>query len=233
MPAGRFVFAYMISFATICSGLLGWQWIPDVLPVHWDATGNPDSFAKKGWLTAFAGAWIGLALTTLLLLAAKLSHRRVFRLTDDSSEPALREQEAVDQWVTQGTSASFAVIFSIASAQLTFLTWVERAHGMVVVILLATMFAAILVTGLAYQFARRAHRSAAIAWSDGAAGDDSHWVAGLLYVNRHDRATIVPKRFGTGWTLNLGRPTILLCVTSGVFLVIAGVLFALMESSSG
>jgi hypothetical protein len=32
------------------------------------------------------------------------------------------------------------------------------------------------------------------------------WKAGSFYVNRKDTALFVPKRFGTGWTLNLGNP---------------------------
>ncbi|MES1169082.1 MAG: DUF5808 domain-containing protein, partial [Leifsonia sp.] len=39
-----------------------------------------------------------------------------------------------------------------------------------------------------------------------AVDDDEHWKAGLLYVNRDDPALIVPRRFGLGWTVNLGRP---------------------------
>jgi uncharacterized membrane protein len=36
--------------------------------------------------------------------------------------------------------------------------------------------------------------------------DDSHWKAGLFYVNPDDPAILVPKRLGIGWTINLGRP---------------------------
>ncbi|HTV52551.1 MAG TPA: DUF4019 domain-containing protein [Steroidobacteraceae bacterium] len=35
--------------------------------------------------------------------------------------------------------------------------------------------------------------------------DDAHWVGGMLYVNRADRALFVEKRMGIGWTLNFGN----------------------------
>jgi uncharacterized membrane protein len=38
--------------------------------------------------------------------------------------------------------------------------------------------------------------------------DDSLWKLGLFYVNRDDRAILVEKRFGVGYTLNLGRPLV-------------------------
>jgi uncharacterized membrane protein len=41
--------------------------------------------------------------------------------------------------------------------------------------------------------------------------DDSHWKAGLFYVNPDDPAILVPKRLGIGWTLNFGRPMGVIC----------------------
>jgi uncharacterized membrane protein len=41
------------------------------------------------------------------------------------------------------------------------------------------------------------------------AGDgtlDSHWKLGMIYFNRSDPALVVEKRFGIGWTLNIGHP---------------------------
>jgi uncharacterized membrane protein len=36
--------------------------------------------------------------------------------------------------------------------------------------------------------------------------DDRFWKAGSIYVNPADPALFVPKRFGVGWTVNLGHP---------------------------
>jgi uncharacterized membrane protein len=35
--------------------------------------------------------------------------------------------------------------------------------------------------------------------------DDALWRGGLVYVNKDDPAVFVPKRFGIGWTINLGN----------------------------
>ena len=55
--------------------------------------------------------------------------------------------------------------------------------------------------------------------------DDDHWLGGMIYVNRADRAVFVEKRMGIGWTLNFGNlrawlllalvlaiPLLLLCI---------------------
>jgi uncharacterized membrane protein len=36
--------------------------------------------------------------------------------------------------------------------------------------------------------------------------DDKYWRGGLIYINHHDHALLIPRRFGLGWTLNFGTP---------------------------
>lgn len=36
--------------------------------------------------------------------------------------------------------------------------------------------------------------------------EDRCWKGGLIYINREDPSIFVEKRFGVGWTLNLGNP---------------------------
>ncbi|MBS2537860.1 hypothetical protein KGQ20_34415 [Catenulispora sp. NF23] len=40
----------------------------------------------------------------------------------------------------------------------------------------------------------------------GPRSDDEHWFGGLIYYNRGDSRTVVPKRYGFGRTLNYARP---------------------------
>lgn len=62
--------------------------------------------------------------------------------------------------------------------------------------------------------------------SDGIARDDDrYWVLGIFYFNRDDPSIFVPKRFGSGWTLNCGRPVA--WATIGLFaLAMAGFVIA-------
>lgn len=51
---------------------------------------------------------------------------------------------------------------------------------------------------------------------------------GVFYANREDPAVVVPKRFGIGWTLNLGRPASWLIV-AGLVAICVAVLVATMQ----
>jgi uncharacterized membrane protein len=59
--------------------------------------------------------------------------------------------------------------------------------------------------------------------------DDHFWKAGFLYVNRDDPALIVTKRFGVGWTVNLGIPAgwLLIAAVVGTPAALSAILAAL------
>jgi uncharacterized membrane protein len=50
--------------------------------------------------------------------------------------------------------------------------------------------------------------------------DDKYWRGGLVYINREDHALLVPRRFGLGWTLNVGNPRAAMLLASLVAFVI-------------
>lgn len=44
--------------------------------------------------------------------------------------------------------------------------------------------------------------------------DDCFWKLGIFYVNSNDASIFAPKRFGVGWTVNLGRPAAWLIIAA-------------------
>jgi uncharacterized membrane protein len=55
--------------------------------------------------------------------------------------------------------------------------------------------------------------------------DNSHWVAGIFYVNRQNPHLLVPKRLGGGWTFNFARPSAWL-LTAGLVALIGLIIAA-------
>lgn len=41
--------------------------------------------------------------------------------------------------------------------------------------------------------------------SKAVADDDSHWILGVIYCNKDDPSIFVEKRFGMGYTINIGN----------------------------
>jgi uncharacterized membrane protein len=51
--------------------------------------------------------------------------------------------------------------------------------------------------------------------------DDQYWLGGIVYNNPDDPEWLVPKRYGLGWTLNVGHPVGRLFMGGLIALVLA------------
>lgn len=63
--------------------------------------------------------------------------------------------------------------------------------------------------------------------------DDRYWIGGIFYNNPDDPAVFVPKRYGLGWTVNMGHPQgrrllIWLLVGIGLLVVVVPLLVAIL-----
>jgi uncharacterized membrane protein len=63
--------------------------------------------------------------------------------------------------------------------------------------------------------------------------DDRFWKAGILYINRDDPAVLVPRRFGAGWTMNLGHPGGVAIGVALLVLVVAALLLPIVLHAAG
>ncbi len=70
-----------IYLATLAYVLLRWDSIPDPIPVHFDAAGNPDRYEPKSFLAATALIWIGAVLSAAVALC--VPPRSLVRRTAD------------------------------------------------------------------------------------------------------------------------------------------------------
>ncbi|MGH4123531.1 MAG: DUF5808 domain-containing protein [Clostridium sp.] len=50
--------------------------------------------------------------------------------------------------------------------------------------------------------------------------DDKYWKFGIFYTNKDDPTIFIEKRFGVGWTLNLGRPEGILLAVGVIVLIL-------------
>lgn len=47
--------------------------------------------------------------------------------------------------------------------------------------------------------------------------DKKHWKLGIFYYNRADKRVFLPKRYGIGWTVNFGKPGVLIVTLALMF----------------
>lgn len=173
-----------------------WSEIPVRFPVHWNAAGHVNGWSSRTVGGVFAPLLMGAA-TELLLLAFTAIAPMARQYEGGNSPKSLPGTMTAIAWLISALFSGVALLPLRASTGLP--VFVSLAPMLIVVILAA-----------AFYMQMRGRRKEAGEPYDGT--PDSKWHGGIIYFNPEDRATIVPKRFGYGWTLNFARPVAwLLC----------------------
>jgi uncharacterized membrane protein len=207
---------------------LHWGQIPDVFPIHWGASGQPNNWATRSFAGVYGPLLIGAVLCALMgfLAYAMLRWSRLIRVGGAAGEGERRFRLLVVSIIV-ATEYFLALVFMWTG--LTPLSHKQAGPpGFIPVLVFALAFTAVTVVLMVWvgQGGTRLVGSAGAA--SGAVppvGDrtpDKYWKLGLIYINRHDPALFVEKRFGIGYTLNFGHPGawVFLAVLVAVFVAI-------------
>ncbi|MFF7637274.1 DUF1648 domain-containing protein [Kitasatospora sp. NPDC008050] len=212
--------AVLLTLGTAVAGALRYPSMPAQLAMHFNGSGRADRLVAKSVGSAFALVIAQLVLTLILLLVCwgtfrarpDLDPARV-KVTADQHRRFLARMARSLMVLTFGADLTIALgawrIWDGARTLSPLLLMLPMVLGLAVLLVVA------LSSG---QHGSRIPVAdpAGVAGSAGSAGkapvvvhrdDDRYWrLGGLFYVNRADSAAFVPRRFGIGWTLNLGSP---------------------------
>ena len=217
---GWYVAGIIVLTAAIVIGAAVYDNLPDPIPVHWNAAGVADRFAAKDIWSVFGPILLGIGMVALLFVLAVLMPRWPVRAAA-SERPEVSARIALAQaTVMQSLLGQIAFLIALEFAGVAVVGWLAPASPIVMVVstlvLPLSLLGAIVLFVVRYRRATVAARGAVPVevGAPGTAGrptpespdDDRFWKAGSIYVNRADPAFLVPKRFGVGWTVNLGHP---------------------------
>ena len=192
--------------------------------------------------SVFGPILIGIGTVAFLFVLAVLMPRWPIRpAASDPAETSTRIAVAQSR-LMQGLLGQIALLIAVEFSCVAVVGWLAPSSPalMIVTILLIplVLVGVVVLFTVRYRRAMVAARVGATVPLDGGAtrntatreapDDDRFWKAGWLYVNRADPAFIVPKRFGVGWTVNVGHPAgmvlgilILLIIVGALALAVA------------
>ncbi|GAB2741072.1 DUF1648 domain-containing protein [Kitasatospora kifunensis] len=226
--------AVLLTLGTAVAGVVRYPSMPAQLAMHFNGPGQADRLAAKSVGTAFAPVFAQLGTTLLLLLVSWLSFRARPEL-----DPA-RVKVTADQhrrFLARMARCLMALTFA-ADLTIALFGWriwdgARALSPLPLMLPVALALAVVLVVALrSGQHGSRipVAEPAEPADSADSAGtapalvhrdDDRYWrLGGLFYLNRADSAAFVPKRFGVGWTINLGSPYGMLFVALTIALAV-------------
>lgn len=199
-------FSIILVIPTIILTLIGiyvlsqYNYIPDTVPTHWGFNGEADAFSDKTFTKILTqiGMMIGLGIIIYISSISSLKSRA--KLSVDKFDESKK------------ANLSYLIKFGI-----TFIILSIGTHIMFIDIILATLnggnvnpailwpstlliiLVAIYQTYIYYKSPNKS-KSAVYSVDD----DDSMWILGCIYNNPNDPSLFVQKRFGAGWTINIG-----------------------------
>ncbi|WP_281885000.1 DUF1648 domain-containing protein [Paenibacillus sp. YYML68] len=177
--------------------------IPDVLPLHYDATGTVDRYGDKSWGTVLMPNMVQLFLALMMLFVQESIVRSKQQLDPDAPEASSQHNRTFRRVHAIVLHAStLLLLIMMTCIQLAIVNALEPGYMFPYVLILPLLS----VVGLIIASAVTGQGGSKLGPSGGYDNaDDRYWRWGIFYVNPQDPSIFVEKRVGVGWTLNLGR----------------------------
>lgn len=183
--------------------------LPDPVPTHWGASGEPDAWDEKSFGSVFMGLFISAGTAALMAVLALIVPAVVQPQKDPTPYQRYRQEGttraivSVLGWVSALT-ALFVGYVSVTG-------WIAPDQLHIAVPLVLFMMGILAVIVLPFRSWERwaTHLAAAhgIHPSPEDLAEDRLWLPGGIYNNPDDQLILVPKRegHGTGLTVNVGH----------------------------
>jgi uncharacterized membrane protein len=201
LPGGPIVTFLPIAFLAALGAwtALHWDRLPSHFPVHWGFRG------ADRWVTTtpatvfgFLAVQASMCLVILVIAWGLLNWSRRISTSGPSAAGERRFRRRILQWLV---AAQYLLVAPAWFA-------LCQPSGVVIGIWTATLAVAVVALVVSLIRAGQGGSRAAVANGGALTGDrtpDDCWKWGLIYVNPADPSILVEKRFGIGYTINLGN----------------------------
>jgi uncharacterized membrane protein len=222
-----FLAPIVVTIGLIVYTLLKFAELPAQIPTHFGPNGVPDAFTDK---TVFSSISMLIVLGVMQLMfyflnrAMDTSGSKIMASQKQRSKKRQLVSRKYGSWLLFITSLGTTLLFG--SIQLSIINPDFSNSLWIMAMTFGFLIAVLGATGL-YTFKVAATNSLEEPEEPEPdiidADDDRYWKWGIFYVNSSDPSVMVEKRFGIGWTVNLGNPKswLMVVLPLAVILVIA------------
>ncbi len=204
-----FLIPFLITLITLAMTIVFYTSAPDVIPSHYDFNGNvtdemPKTIRNVSLLIVMQLFMIGIFMGINFIM----SRSKQVLDNDNPSDSVRRNQLARAIFSKAMLVMCILMVLMLFGIQLTFLTGLN-AKVMTTITLVFVLLILVIIFLLAFFVGQGGSRL-----KIGGRGntdkpirdDDKYWKLGIFYLNKKDPSLFVEKRFGIGWTINVGRP---------------------------
>lgn len=180
---------------------------PAIIPTHFDAAGNPNAYAHKTVGSYFLLVWTQLFLYVLITFLSALTVRA-------KAQPTVADETFRRRMMRYLFGVKSLMIALMGVLALSVAQSALSGHANVNWVLWVTLGCVVLILGGAIWIGVTTGQGGSRLGVNGQNTtdrmDDRYWKLGGIYANPSDPAIFVERRFGLGWTINVGNPRALL-----------------------
>ncbi len=229
---GLFMLPSLVIIAvTLYVGIVTYPSLPNPLPTHFNASGQPNGYATKSVGIAFLTVFIEIGITAMIFLIGFAISRT--RQEIDVSRPleTMIQQEKFRHY-TISALFLFQALINVTMMFASFSVWeIMSARYTIAFTLIPVLAGAALLVLVMMNIGQMGSRLD-VKVKEGPTGvvnrnDDQYWKGGAIYYNKNDSAILVGKRFGVGWTFNFAHPVTWLVMGAIILTAIIPPLLAL------
>lgn len=180
--------------------LASYNSIPDVIPTHWGPSGKADAFADKSFIKILATIGMMVGLSVIIYLASIYSLKSRFKLDFNFIDKSKKTQ----LYCLNMFGITFLLLNICMDILFIDILIATRNASSVNPLILwpATIIIILVCIYQTYLYYKSPNKSKSASYSID--DDDSLWILGCIYNNPNDPSLFVNKRFGAGWTVNIG-----------------------------
>lgn len=195
-----YIIPILLVVASSVYSFINYDKIPEMMPTHFNFRGIADGFTVKTKTSFFAQ--IGMQIVVMLLVYFSSVYSLKARVKIDKSNSKSDIAHTI-KYLSHLASESFFLLLAMALlfSSISFGLVNQKINQMLVIlstVILLASIAPLLYTS--YKLKKGNYSDVSYTVDD----DDKYWLLGCLYYNPNDPAAFVQKRFGIGWTINLG-----------------------------
>lgn len=212
LPSVYFIVPSIITVGLGILGLSEYDTLPNQIPTHWGHNGEADTFAEKSW-----GSVSALPLMTLVLQGMMLFFNGAMKQSGAKIQVRHKKRSREHQLAFRKYSSWLLFIVTITVTllmgylQLTIIY--PETMSSSVTLGFSLGYLVVILGSVLYYTVKVGQSGTRIAVSERDVipedaidmDDDQYWKFGLFYVNKNDPSILVEKRFGIGWTVNMGH----------------------------
>jgi len=209
-----------IVAASAVIGIIRYPDLPDPLPVHFDANGVANRWAPKSVGSVFTVVFIQAGLTALLCGIGALVCRGPADVDPARPASSVRAHREFIARLGRGFIA-FAALIDLGLLATDWAMWsgAPQAETLLPLTLGPILVGVALLVIIIVQRNREPEPDEHTGLSH--RDDDKNWIGGVIYRNANDPSWFVQRRFGFGWTVNVGNPVALVTCVGGTLAILA------------